>query len=225
MSKFNVETTTLFATGAGETATGSRLAMRGMIWLAFGYHNAAVAGDAKPADVKGQIREALKAVGRVKGECSTKATQAGVIGEKFAALFGKELASDWEGPAEFVQACFQAAEAAGAGSVLRLVDWAKHGDADFAEKKAEGKKAEAEAKKAEAADLAEAMAKAATPLASLGLDAVVVPVEVQNLNLEPEVIENTMVKALGSLTDADLASLAEAVAAEMARREMLVAAA
>lgn len=216
------ETTTLLATGAGETATGSRLAMRGMIWFAFTHHRDAVAGDVKPADMKAQIREALKAVGRGKGECSTKATQAGVIGEKFAGLFAKELASDYEGPAQFIQACFNAAEAAGAGSVLRLVDWAKHGNPNHADDAKAAKKAEAEAKKAEAEDAARAMAEAATPLASMDLDAVAKPIEVQNLNpdtVDAETKAATVAGMVEDLSDTDLAALAEVVAAEMAKRE------
>lgn len=220
MESLNIET--VLATGAQETATGSRLALRGMIWFAYGYHLECNIGDTAPATYNRKVNAALQAAGRGKGEGSTKAKQAVTIGDGFPKIFGAELASEYANVQDMVQACFNAAEASGAGSVLRLVDWAKHGDPEYTAKSKAAKKAEKEKEKQDAIDAINASIANAKPLASLDLDTVAKVVEVQNLN--PETVteqekKNTISEQVAGMSDADLASLAKIIRAEMASRK------
>ncbi|NRB18957.1 MAG: hypothetical protein HRU33_15690 [Rhodobacteraceae bacterium] len=54
MESLNIET--VLATGAQETATGSRLALRGMIWFAYGFHMECNMGDTKPAAYNRKVK-------------------------------------------------------------------------------------------------------------------------------------------------------------------------
>jgi uncharacterized protein (UPF0297 family) len=220
MKSLNIET--VLATGAQETATGSRLALRGMIWFAYGFHLECNLGDTKPAAYNRKVNAALQAAGRGKGEGSTKGKQAVTIGDGFPKIFGAELASQYATVQDMVQACFNASEASGAGSVLRLVDWAAHGDPDYTAKSKAAKKAEKDQEKQDAMDAVNAAIANATPLTSLDLDAVAKVVEVQNLNpetVESETKENTIKGQVADMSDADLAALAKIIRAEIAGRK------
>jgi len=212
----------VLASGAQDTAMGSRMALRGMIWFAYGFHVECNLGDVAPATYNRKVNAALQAAGRGKGEGSTKAKQAVTIGDGFPKLFGAELASEYGNTENFVQACFNAAEASGAGSVMRLVDWAKHGDPDHAAKAKAETKRKKEQEKQDAIDAIAAAAAHAKPLASLDLDTVAKVIEVQNLNPETvteEAKENTIAGQVAEMTDADLKALAKVIAAEMATRK------
>jgi len=219
---YDTTTETLLATGASETATGSRLAMRGMIWLSFTAYRETMLGDVKPATMQTNIRAALAAAGRGKGECSTKASQAMAIAKEFGNLFAAELTSEYTSVQHFIQACFFAAEASDAGSVLRLVDWAKYGDANHAQKMKDEKKAEAEAKKAEAVEAMESAAQSATGLLSMGLDEPVIARAIATID-QSDNGQPMAAPDLSGLSDEALASLIDAAQAEQERRAALLA--
>ena len=210
---------TIIATGAADMATGSRLAMRGLIWLAYGHHLECHVSDGKPADYKRKVNAALLGLGRGKGEASTKSTQSNTIGAEFHRLFAAELASEYGSTSDFIAACFNAAEANGATSVLKLKDWAQHGNADHAEAMKAQKAAEAADKKAEAEQVIERDAASSAAINQPELGFVPKVKEVQSLNLEPEQIENTIAAQLATMDDKELAQLAKLVSAERAARK------
>ncbi|WP_333827548.1 hypothetical protein [Pararhodobacter sp.] len=212
---------TILAAGRADYLLGRKAALRSIIWFGFGAHEVLSNGTTKEQtayfDDLGAI---LRESGAVKSEVSTKRKQAKQIGEKFATLFGKELATSYRTEADFVQACFVAAQAAGASSVNRLVDWAVNGDPDATDKAKAAKEAERMAEK----DAARAESLAAinnAPVVQMGFDEV--PEPVQNLNpvmdqdQEPRAID--FVAIAQSLNDEQLAEMAQAIAAEMAARK------
>lgn len=224
MENLNIET--IIATGANDMATGSRLAMRGLIWFAYGFHLECNIGDEKPANYKRKVNAALLTLGRGKGEASTKSTQANVIGDAFPKLFTAQLVTEYATVSDLIAACFNEAEANGAGAVSRLVDWAKHGDADHTAKVKEQKKAEREAEKQEALDMIQNAADSAVAVAQPDLGFVPAVVEVQNLNpeaVDAETKENTIAKMVSEMSDADLDQLAQLVAKERAERKADIA--
>ena len=89
-------------------------------------------------------RAALTKVGRSKGGVSTLVKQAKIVGKSFAGLFGKEIATPYANEMVFVKACFQAAIAADANVIDRLMSWAEHGDAKTVSRMVEKKKKAAE---------------------------------------------------------------------------------
>ena len=216
MKSLNIET--IIATGAADTVNGSRLAMRGLIWFAYGYHLDCNVGEVKPAAYKRKVNAALLALGRGKGEASTKSTQANVIGDAFPKLFTAQLSSEYKTIPELVAACFQEAVANDAGAVARLVDWAKHGDADYTANIKAQKAAQQEAEKQEALDAIQNAAESATAVEQPEVGFIPEIVKVQNLNIEPDVIENTIANQVADMSDEDLAQLAEIIRAEMASR-------
>jgi uncharacterized protein (UPF0297 family) len=220
MENLNIDT--VLATGAQDTATGSRMALRGMIWFGFGYHTECNLDNTAPATYNRRVNAALQAAGRGKGEGSTKAKQACVIGDAFPKMFGAELASEYATTQDMVQACFNAAEASGAGSVLRLIDWAKHGDPDYTAKAKATKAAEKAKEKQDAIDAIVKAAEGATALPAMSLDTVASVVEVQNLNLEPEVMKNTIADKVSAMSDEDLAMMGKIIRAEIASRKEAV---
>lgn len=211
---------TILAAGRADYLLGRKAALRSLIWFGFGAHEVLQNGTSKEQtayfDDLGAI---LRESGAVKSEVSTKRKQAKQIGKEFAALFGKELATDYASPAHFVQACFVAAQAAGATSVNRLVDWAVNGDPNATDKAKEAKAA----KEAEAAAEKKAESLAAidaAPVDQLGFDEV--PEQVQNLNLatdqgqEPRAIDYAAI--VTSLSDDELKAMGAAVMEEITRR-------
>lgn len=89
-------------------------------------------------------RAALTKVGRSKSGVSTLVKQAKIVGKSFAALFGKEIATPYANEMAFIKACFQAAIAADANVIDRLMSWAEHGDAKTVSRMVEKKKKAAE---------------------------------------------------------------------------------
>lgn len=204
---------TMIASGAADTATGSRMALRGMIWFALAGH----LNETAPATLKRQVNAALLGAGRGKGEASTKSTQAQKIAKAVPAIFGAEIASEYETTAHLVQACFNAAEASGAGSVLRLVDWAVNGDPNHKAKLKEQKDAETAQDKEIAAGQETDAIEGASPVEALPLDTLAVAAT----KSEPDAKTEGSKFELDTMSDQDLAELAEAVAAQIASRAMV----
>ena len=194
-----------------------------MLWFGFGAHEVLQNGTTKEQgayfDDLGAI---LRESGAVKSEVSTKRKQAKQIGAKFAALFGAELQTDYVSEADFVQACFVAAQASGATSMPRLVDWAVNGDPDATDK-AKDKAAQEKAETAAAARAESIAAIDAAPVAQMGFDdePAIVPAPVQELNQQGETGSNSLDQvcaAMRRLNDAQLDELARTVIAEITSR-------
>jgi hypothetical protein len=117
-----------------------------------------------------------------------------------------------------VQACFVYAQASGATSIARLIDWAVNGDPDATDKAKQAKE-EARAAEREASKIAAQEAIDAAPVASLGLD------DEPQVAVKQEAAPTPVQEAAPSLPDVsamsddDLAQLAKLVSAEMASRK------
>ncbi|MCC5972013.1 MAG: hypothetical protein JJU15_18910 [Pararhodobacter sp.] len=209
---------TILAAGRADYLMGRKAALRSMIWFGFGAHEVLQNGSTKEqTNYFDDLGAILREAGAVKSEVSTKRKQAKQIGAEFAAIFGKELATDYASDAHMVQACFVAAQASGATSISRLIDWAVNGDPDATDKAKDAKEAERMAAK----DAARAESLAAineAPVDQLGFDHIPELAPVQNLNPATDGPAIDCAAIAHALTDDQLAVMARAVAAEMASR-------
>lgn len=145
----------VIATARNDIKVGRKAALRGVIGLAYAFHLTKVQSDNDKAEMDNAatlIRKMLMADGETKGGASTKTKKARQVGENFRSIFGDIVAKAYNSEAERVQACYLAAEKAGAKSVDRLVDWAVKGDPNASDKKAADAAAEKAAKDAEKQD-------------------------------------------------------------------------
>lgn len=171
----------------------------------------AMMNDEKPANAVAMVLDDFAAVLRLQGankqEVSAKRGQAKVVGANVVARFGSDVFTAWASEGDAVQGCFAQCVADGVKSVQRLMDYMKHGDADFTDRT---KQAERDAKKAEKEEAANARvaeivgADAVDPLSLIGE-----PVAPAKVNLG---------MILANMDDAELAAHLEAVQAEIAAR-------
>lgn len=208
--------------GLSDMMQGTKLALRASIRFAYGWHLAHMMDSEKLFET--QLRNAVLGAGKVKSEASRRVKAAKALGKVFEARFGAQLASRWNDADAFATACYLHAAASGVTSEAKLLDWAETGDADATAKAQERKKAEAaEAKaRAEAAalDAAQETVQAALARPVAGFDEPQ-PLPETGSNLEPdaEPAPVTLADRVASLSDADLAALADAVKGELAKRK------
>ena len=212
----NVES--ILAAGRADYILGRKAALRSLIWFGFGAHEVLQNGTPKEQTAYFEdLAAILRDSGAVRSEMFAKKKQAKQIGERFFALFGKELATSYRTEADFVQACFVAAQAAGATSVARLVDWATKGNPNATDEAKEAKEAEKAAEK-EAARAESMAAIAAAPVAQMGFDAEPALAPVQNLDRAQEAPAIDYAAIAAGMSDEQLAGMAQAIAAEIAAR-------
>lgn len=181
-----MERNDILANGIADYNQGRKAALRSLIWFGFGYHKAMHEGDKEARDYIADTRALLKDNGAVKSEQSTKASITKRVGEKFAALFGPELASDYADDADRVQACYLAAMASGATTVKRLDDWATHGNPSHTDDEKARLAAEKKAEKEAAIEQRRKEAEKVTA-DPMGLDVVPVPIVKEEGSIfEPE---------------------------------------